>query len=82
MTHAEMLAEINRELRMRRALWNSVKDQRTGAISFVKLDHQKYYNQMESVKTLLESMTATEFKNIADRIERQARETENQTKLF
>jgi len=82
MTHSEMLAEVNRELRMRRALWNSVKDQRTGAISFVKLDHQKYYNQMESVKTLLESMTATEFKNIADRIERQARETENQTKLF
>jgi len=82
MTHSEMLAEVNRELRMRRALWNTVKDQKTGAISFVKLDHQKYYNQMESVKNMLEAMTATEFKTIADRIERQARDTENQTKLF
>jgi len=82
MTHSEMLAEVNRELRMRRALWNSVKDQRTGVISFVKLDHQKYYNQMENVKSPLEAITATEFKTIADRIERQARDTENQTKLF
>ena len=74
-----MLAEIARELTMRRHVWSTVPG--TNKTQFINLDHQKYYDRLADIRAFLEAVTDREFQDVLFRIERRKIEAESQTEL-
>lgn len=79
MTQKDIIAEIKRELAMRRKVWPRIPQQEE---TFVSSDHQRQYNALKAALSAFEAMTPAEFQTITTRAERQRHEAEKQTSLF
>ena len=78
MTQKDIIAELTRELKMRRMDWPRIPQTDE---KFVRLDHQRQYDAMQAALLVFQTMHAAEFQLILNRAERLRRESEAQTAL-
>lgn len=83
-TRLGLVAETQRELRMRVKVWQTIRGTTTpdGNPVFVSLEQQDQYNRLAEVHRILEKMTNAEFLNLLNAIEAREASTGNQQQLF
>lgn len=80
MTRKEILAELNREIKMREKVWRGVKS--PGGVSFADMKHQKQFDMLVFTYAVVDVMTDVELEILKERINRRIALQESQQSLF
>ncbi len=79
MTQREIIAELSRELAMRRKVWHEIPG---SPGQFPGIDHTRQFAAMSDLLDMMRAMYAAEFQLISNRVTRLKEEAAKQTQLF